>query len=162
MKNRNILLFGLIISSILLFLPTNTLRSQLGSQSINVLSGEVAPIGGQISYYTFSVPEEAVNPRLVGQYDVLDRETIVVDVLEQEGCPTPLSPSDCISIFSSSEQNHGNVDLGLKPGKTYYLEFKNNGSLSGLRTTHVDFYVQYQSNLFLNVQYTTHDPMKLI
>jgi hypothetical protein len=116
-----------------------------------VLSGEVAPIGGQISYYTFSVPEEAINPRLVGQYEVLNGQTIKVDVLDQEGCPTPLTPSDCISIFSAHEQAHGNVDLGLKPGKTYYLEFKNNGSLSGPRTTHVDFYVQYHSNLFLNV-----------
>lgn len=145
------ILFGMIVSSILPFLSTNTLRSQLDSQSINVLSGEVAPIGGQISYYTFSVPEEAINPRLVGQYDVLSGQTIIVDVLEQEGCPTPLSPSDCTSIFSAPEQDHGIVDLGLKPGKTYYLEFKNNGSLSTPRTTHVDFYVQYHSNLYFNV-----------
>jgi hypothetical protein len=151
MNKGNILLFGVVISSILPLLSTPILQSQLDPQSINVLSGEVAPIGGEISYYSFSVPEEAGNPRLVGQYGVLNGQTIKVDVLDQEGCPTPLIPFDCISIYSAPERDHGNVDVGLKPGRTYYIEFKNNGFHSGPRKTHVDFYVQYHSNLFLNI-----------
>jgi hypothetical protein len=47
-----------------------------------VASGEIAPIGGEITYYTFSVPEDAVNPRLIGQYEVLNGETIKVEVLD--------------------------------------------------------------------------------
>ncbi len=141
MNKRNILLFGIIISNILPLLSAPALQSQVDPQSINVLSGEVAPVGGEISYYTFSVPKGAFNPRLVGQYDVLNGQTINVDVLDQEGCPTPLSPFDCISIYSAPERDHGNVDVDLKPGKTYYIEFKNNEFPSGPRTTHVDFYV---------------------
>lgn len=58
----------------------------------------IAPVGGMISTYTFSVPYEAVNPRLVGRYDVLSGLNINVEVLEQEGCPIP--SFECIAIYS--------------------------------------------------------------
>jgi hypothetical protein len=61
---------------------TQTALSQSDSGIIDVASGEIAPIGGEITYYTFSVPEDAVNPRLIGQYEVLNGETIKVEVLD--------------------------------------------------------------------------------
>lgn len=152
--NRSILLIVIVIPVILPLLSTQTFpqtQAQLDPQSINVLSGQVAPIGGEMSFYSFSVPEKAVDPRLVGQYNVLNGQTIQVEILDQKGCPTPLSPFDCISIYSAPELDHGNLNVGLEPGKTYYIVFKNNGSLSNPRITDVDFYVQYRSNLFFNI-----------
>lgn len=151
--NRSILLIGIIVSTILPLLSTQILQAQAqhDPQFINVLSGQVAPIGGEISFYSFSVPENAVNPRLVGQYNVLNGQTIQVDILDQKGCPTPLSPFDCLSIYSAPELDHGNLNVGLKPGKTYYIVFKNNGFLFNPRITDVDFYVQYRSALFFNI-----------
>jgi hypothetical protein len=108
-----------------------------------VALGEIAPNGGEVTFCTFSVPEEAVNPRLVGQYQVRNGHTIDVTVLDQEGCPTPLNPFECISAYSTPGRDRGDVDVSLTPGKTYYLVFYNDGFLSGGRTTHVDFYVHY-------------------
>lgn len=152
--NRSILLIVIVIPVILPLLSTQTYpqtQAQTDPQSINVLSGQVAPIGGEMSFYSFSVPEKAVAPRLVGQYNVLNGQTIQVEILDQKGCPTPLNHFDCISIYSAPELDHGNLNVGLEPGKTYYIVFKNNGSLSNPRITDVDFYVQYRSNLFFNI-----------
>jgi hypothetical protein len=145
MNERNIFLVIIMLSAVLpiFVLSTQTTLSQSYPQSINVASGEIAPIGGAITYYAFSVPEEAVDPRLIGQYEVLNGQTIKVDVLDQEGCPTPLSPFECISIYSPPSRDRGNVDVSLTPGKTYYLEFKNDGFLSGGKTSYVEFYVQF-------------------
>jgi hypothetical protein len=121
---------------------TQTVLSQ--SQILEVASDDlVAPIGGAVSYYTFSVPEEAVNPRLIGHYEVISGLDIDVTVLDEEGCPSPLSAFDCISVYSASNRDSGDVDVALTPGKTYYLEFSNRGFLAGERTTQVDFHVQY-------------------
>jgi hypothetical protein len=99
----------------------------------------IAPTGGTITYYTFSVPEDAVNPRLIGNYRVISGLDIDVDVLEQEGCPDPASSFECISIYSAPNRGSGDVDVPLAPGKGYYLEFHNPGFLAGERTTQVDF-----------------------
>jgi len=52
-NKRNILLFGIIISNILPLLSAPALQSQVDPQSINVLSVEVAPVGGDIILYLF-------------------------------------------------------------------------------------------------------------
>lgn len=117
---------------------TQTVLSQ--SQTLEVASDDlVAPIGGALSWYTFTVPEEAVNPRLIGTYELISGLDIDVTVLDQEGCPAPENAFECISVYSVSNRDSGDVDVALTPGKTYYLEFHNPGE----RTTQVDFHVQY-------------------
>ena len=103
----------------------------------------VAPIGGAVTWYTFTVPEEETNPRLIGHYEVLSGLDIDVTVLEQEGCPAPENSFECISIYSASNRDSGDVDVALTSGKAYYLEFHNPGFLAGERTTKVDFHVEY-------------------
>ena len=67
---------------------TQTVLSQ--SQTLEVASDDlVAPIGGALSSYAFTVPEEAVNPRLIGTYEVISGLDIDLTVLDQEGCPAP-------------------------------------------------------------------------
>ena len=39
---------------------------------------------------------------------------------------------DCISVYSASNRDSGDVDVALTPGKTYYLEFHNPGFLAFL------------------------------
>lgn len=108
---------------------TGTTPSQSNPQILEVVSdGFVAPIGGMIMYYTFSVPEEAVNPRLIGQYEVLSGLDMDVTVLDQDGCD-PVNPQNCISVYSASNRDRGEVDVAATPGKTYYLEFHNPGFL---------------------------------
>lgn len=144
MNNLSLFLIGLVVFSLLSItvLSTQTILSQ--SQILEVASDDlVAPIGGAVSWYTFSVPEEAVNPRLIGQYEVLSGLNIDVTVLDQEGCRAPENSFECISVYSAPNRDHGDVDVALTPGKTYYLEFHNPGFLAGERTTQVDFYVQY-------------------
>jgi hypothetical protein len=120
------------------------------SQTLEVASDDlVAPIGGALSWYTFTVPEEAVNPRLIGTYEVISGLDIDVTVLDQEGCPAPENAFDCISVYSASNRDSGDVDVALTPGKTYYLEFHNPGFLAGERTTQVDFHVRTISRLSL-------------
>jgi hypothetical protein len=80
---------------------------------------------------------------LIGTYEVISGLDIDVTVLDQEGCPAPENAFDCISVYSASNRNSGDVDVALTPGKTYYLEFHNPGFLAGERTTQVDFYVHY-------------------
>ena len=111
-------------------------------QSINVALGEIVTVGGAVTYYTFIIPEAASNPRLVGHYEVADGQTIRVKVLEQEGCPSPLSSSACISIYSTPNKDRGDVNIGLTPGKTYYLEFLNDG-FELPKTTQVNFKIEY-------------------
>ncbi len=111
--------------------------------SIQVASEEIALSDDTISYYTYVVPEGVVNPRLTGQYQVLHGETISINVLEQEGCPTPSKPSECISIYSVSNRDHGNFAISLVPGKTYYLEFSNDEIPSSDKTATVDFHIEY-------------------
>jgi hypothetical protein len=96
-----------------------------------------------ITWYTFSVLEEAVNPRLIGHYEVISGLDIDVTVLDQEGCPTPENAFECIPVYSAPKRDRGDVDVALTPGKSYYLEFGNPGFLAGERTTEVDFHVQY-------------------
>jgi hypothetical protein len=80
---------------------------------------------------------------LIGHYEVISGLDIDVTVLDQEGCSDPLTPDNCISVYSASNRNRGDVDVAITPGKTYYLEFYNPGFLASERTTQVDFYVQY-------------------
>jgi hypothetical protein len=87
LSKEDTLLAGLIICSLLSIdtFSTKTVLSQ--SQILDVASDElIAPIGEMVHWYTFSVPEEAVNPRLIGRYEVLSGLDIDVTVLDQEGC----------------------------------------------------------------------------
>jgi hypothetical protein len=79
---------------------------------------------------------------LIGHYEVLSGLDKDVTVLDQEGCPDPLSPDDSISVYSAPNRDRRDVDVALTPGKSYYLEFHNPGFLAGERTTELDFYVQ--------------------
>jgi hypothetical protein len=144
LKKEYTSLAGILVAAILpLYVySTQTVFSQ--SQILEVAVDDlIAPIGGMVSWYTFSVPEEAVNPRLVGHYEVLNGLDIDVTVLDQEGCPAPENAFECISIYSAPGRDSGDVDVALTPGKTYYLEFHNPGFLAGERTTQVDFDVVY-------------------
>jgi hypothetical protein len=129
-----------VVTGILLILNAQaTTFAQSGTQS-NVASGEFVTKMGEVKYYTFSVPGDAVNPRLIGQYQVNDGQTIKVNILDQEGCPSPLSAFDCTSIYTTPNRDRGNVDVSLTPGKTYYLEFNNDEWFTS-KTTHVDFHI---------------------
>jgi hypothetical protein len=119
-------------------MTSNALSQTIGDSA----SGEITTVGGETTYYELTVPEDAVNPRLVGNYQVADGDTIEVTVLDQEGCPTPLSPFDCTSVYSAPNRDRGDVDVPLTPGKTYYLEFHNDEPFSS-KTTTVDFHIEY-------------------
>lgn len=65
MNNRSLFLVGLYGLLPITVLSTQTVLSQ--TQILEVASDDlIAPIGGMVTWYTFSVPEEAVNPRLIG------------------------------------------------------------------------------------------------
>src|SRR5215217_9354617 len=117
---NNLIIIGilLLLASIGLQEGNNTASSQSPHQSIDVASGEIVTEGGAVTYYTFIIPEAAVDPRLIGHYEVADGQTVRVQVLEQEGCPSPLSSSDCTSIYSAPNKDRGDVNVGLTPGKT--------------------------------------------
>jgi hypothetical protein len=142
-KGYSFLLGVLVVATLPFFVySTQSVFSQ--SQTLEVASDDlVAPIGGALSWYTFTVPEEAVNPRLIGTYEIISGLEIDVTVLDQEGCPAPENAFECISIYSSPGRDSGDVDVALTPGKIYYLEFHNPGFLAGERTTQVDFNVLY-------------------
>jgi len=108
-----------------------------------VYSNQNEVIPGAVSYYTVAVPSDAINPKLVGTFQVLNGETIKVEVLLEQGCADPLSSFDCVSIYSVSS-NSGNIDLNLEPGNAYYLQFHNDAFLYPSKTVNVDF--QLQSN----------------
>jgi hypothetical protein len=61
--------------------------------------------------YTLSLPEEAVNPRLIGHYEVIRGQDIDVTVLDQGGCPAAENAFECISVYSASNRDRGDVDL---------------------------------------------------
>ena len=112
MKKEYNLLAGILIASFLAsyVYTTQTVFSQ--SQVLEVAANDlIAPIGGMVTWYTFSVPEEAVNPRLVGHYEVISGLDIGVTVLEQVGCPAPENAFDCISIYSASGRDSGSPAL---------------------------------------------------
>jgi hypothetical protein len=124
-----------------IYIPAQTGSSLYDPESMRVASEEIITQGGAVTYYTFS-PGDAGNPRLIGHYEVVGGQTMNVYVLDQEGCPSPLSAFECTSIYSTPNQNRGNLDVDLTPGKTYYLEFHND-TLLFPKTTNVDFYVHY-------------------
>jgi hypothetical protein len=124
-----------------IYIPAQTGSSLYDPESMRVASGEIITQGGAVAHYTFS-PGDAGDPRLIGHYEVVGAQTMNVYVLFQEGCPSPLSAFECTSIYSTPNQNRGNVDVDLTPGRTYYLEFYND-SLLFPKTTNVDFYVHY-------------------
>jgi hypothetical protein len=101
--------------------------------------GEI--IAGEVFYYTVTVPSDAVKARLTGTYQVMGGEEIQVDVLEADGCSSPLNAFECVSIYSIS-RNNGNVDLNLEPGKMYYLEFTNKAFLFPAKTVNIDFQLE--------------------
>lgn len=102
MNKKNILLVGVLITLPVLVYQNQTALSQIALKTMQVNSNDlIAPIGGMVSTYTFSVPEEAVNPRLIGQYEVLSGLDINVEVLEQGGCPAPEDSFECIAIYSA-------------------------------------------------------------
>lgn len=118
------------------------------SQTLKVASDDlVAPIGDRVSRHTFTVPEGAVNPRLIGTYEVISGLDIDVDVRDKETCPSDIEHEgtvDCVSVYSAPSRDSGDVDVALTPGKTYILEFFNPGGyFAGERTTKIDFHVQY-------------------
>jgi hypothetical protein len=47
-----------------------------------------------VIWYTLSLPEEAVNPRLIDHYGVISGQDIDVTVLDQGGCPAAELASD--------------------------------------------------------------------
>ncbi|MGA7368952.1 MAG: hypothetical protein WBX01_07480 [Nitrososphaeraceae archaeon] len=112
-------------------------------QILNIISdGLIAPLGNHVTYYTFSIPEDAVNPRLVGHYNVLSGQGMDVTVIDNEGCT--LTTGSCALVYQTTNRNSGDVDLPLTSGKTYVLGFHNPDSSAGERTTQVDFYAQYE------------------
>jgi len=65
-------LLGIFVLATLPFFAYSTQSVLSQSQILEVASDDlVAPIGGALSWYTFTVPEEAVNPRLIGTYEVI-------------------------------------------------------------------------------------------
>jgi hypothetical protein len=59
-----------------------TLTLKFCSSALRRSDDLIAPIGGMTTYYDFSVPEVAVNPRLIGHYEVLSGLDINVDVTD--------------------------------------------------------------------------------
>lgn len=99
-------------------------------------------IPGEVMYFEVTVPSDSNNPRLTGTYQVADGETIKMEVLKAEGCPSPLNAFDCISIYSAPESDRGSADISLEPGKMYYLEFSNKAFLFPTKTVNIDFQLE--------------------
>jgi hypothetical protein len=80
-----------------------------------------------VDYFTFSVPQNAVNPRLTGTYDVHGGIIPAVNVYigTNTQCPDPSDPSNCSGAFTDSGKSLGQIDMALIPGSTYYLIFEN-------------------------------------
>jgi protein-disulfide isomerase len=80
---------------------------------------------------------------LVGNFQVSNGETISVQVLKKEECPTPGNPDSCVSIYSISNRDNGNMKVSLEPGKEYYLVFQNNALLFPTKTVDINFEIQF-------------------
>ena len=118
-------------------------ESLLSFLTLEVASDDLfAPIRFGSYTYTFSVHEEALNPRLVGHYEVLSGQNIEVNVYDKETCPSNVESVgvvDCTSVYLARNRDRGDVD-----SKTYDLMFCNPDYGAGERTIRVqDFYVRY-------------------
>ena len=54
-------------------------------RSLSLSRRLMTPNAGMVIWYTFSDPEEAVNARLIGHYEVISGQDIGVTVLDQGG-----------------------------------------------------------------------------
>jgi hypothetical protein len=82
---------------------------------------------GHVDYFTFSVAQDAVNPRLTGTYEVhggiIPAVNVYIGTTTQ--CPDPSDPSNCSGAFTDSGKSLGQIDVALIPGSTYYIIFEN-------------------------------------
>lgn len=121
-KLKVIVMMIIVVATLVNITANGTAFAQ---ESTSTTSKEITITPGAVIWFTIYVPADANNPKLVGSYSTSNGYTIKVNVLKEEGCPTPLSAFDCVSIYSVSNRDHGNFDVSLEHGKTYYLLFTN-------------------------------------
>ena len=138
-KEFTFLLGIFVVATLPIFVYSNqSVLSQ--SQTLPIVSdGLIALVEHQMTYYNFSVPEDAVIPRLIGYYNVPSGLDIEVAVLDMEEC----AQDSYISVYYAINRTSGDVDVSLTPSKTYHLGFLSPESFAGERIVEVDFYVQY-------------------
>jgi hypothetical protein len=66
---------------------------------------------------TVVVPQDAVNPKLSGTYEVHGRIISAVNVYmgTSAQCPDPSDPSNCSGAFTDSGKSLGQIDVALIP-----------------------------------------------
>jgi hypothetical protein len=112
---------------------TPTYTKQHHSETISSGSFSLPP-GGGIKDFTFSVPSNAVNPRLIGTYSVTGGILPLIDV----------HLLDSIGSYIINEiRSSGQIVKLLSPG-TYTLQFQNNAVFAGeTKNVEVDFSLEY-------------------
>jgi hypothetical protein len=113
--------------------PTPTYTK--GHHSETISSGSFSlPPGGAVKDFSFSVPSNAVNPRLIGTYSVTGGILPLIDV----------HLLDSIGSYIINEiRSSGQIVKSLSPG-TYTLQFQNNAVFAGeTKNVQVDFSLEY-------------------
>jgi hypothetical protein len=113
--------------------PTPTYTK--GHHSETISSGSFSlPPGSGVKDFTFSVPSDAVNPRLIGTYSLTGGILPLIDV----------HLLDSIGSYIINEiRSSGQIVKLLSPG-TYTLQFQNNAVFAGeTKNVEVDFSLEY-------------------
>jgi hypothetical protein len=111
-------------------------------KSVPVVDQIVNTPANTVKYFTFSVPQDATNPRLTGTYEVHGGIIPAVNlyVVDQSQCPDPLNTQSCSGgAYTDYGKSLGQVDTPLTPGRTYYVIFENIAPLGESKQTVVHF-----------------------
>jgi hypothetical protein len=134
-------IFALLVAMTPFFTP---LLQQLAKaqKSVPVVDQIVNTPANTVKYFTFSVPQDAINPRLTGTYEVHGGIIPAVNlyIVDQSQCPDPLNTQSCSGgAYTDSGKSLGQVDAPLTPGRTYYVIFENIAPLGESKQTVVHF-----------------------
>jgi hypothetical protein len=131
-------IFALLVA-LTLFVPQQQAKAQ---KSVPVVDEIVNTPANTVKYFTFSVPQDAINPRLTGTYEVHGGIIPAVNlyIVDQSQCPDPLNTQSCSGgAYTDSGKSLGQVDTPLTPGRTYYVIFENIAPLGESKQTGVHF-----------------------
>ena len=134
-------IFALLVALTPFFTPI--LQQQAKAQkSVPVVDQIVNTPANTVKYFTFSVPQDAINPRLTGTYEVHGGIIPAVNlyVVDQSQCSNPLNTQSCSGgAYTDSGKSLGQIDTPLTPGRTYYVIFENIAPLGESKQTVVHF-----------------------
>lgn len=135
-------IFALLIA-LTSFVPQQQAKAQ---KSVPVLDQIVNTPANTVSYFTFSVPQDATNPRLTGTYEVHGGiiPAINLYIVDKNQCPNPLNTQSCSGgAYTDSGKSLGQVEIPLTPGSSYYTIFENIAPLGESKQTVVHFTMRY-------------------